>query len=52
MLLMLVFYSWQSYKDMVEWICEDAKLVLNHVNGETYSSLNQLQHKIAHKSHN
>ena len=30
---------------MVEWIDEDAKLVLNHANGETYSNFNQLQHK-------
>ena len=42
MLLLLLFYSWLFYKDMVEWIDEDAKLVLNHANGETYSSFNQL----------
>ena len=34
---------------MVEWIDEDAKHTLNHANGKTYSSFNQLQHKIAQK---
>ena len=33
------------YKDIVECIDKDAKLVLNNANGETYSSYNQLQHK-------
>ena len=33
----------------VEWIDEDAKHTLNHVNGKTYSSFNLLQHKIAWK---
>ena len=30
---------------MVEWIDEDTKLALNHVDGETYSSFYQLQHE-------
>ena len=34
---------------MVEWIDEDAKLMLKHANGETFSSFNQLQHKILQK---
>ena len=34
---------------MFEWIDEDARLELNYANGETYSSFNQLQHKIAQK---
>ena len=40
-----------TFIDMVEWIDEDAKLTLNHANGKTYKSFNQLQHQIEQKLH-
>ena len=49
MLLLLVFYSWEFYKYMVEWIDEDAKHTLNHTKGKTYSSLTSCNQKIAQK---